>query len=131
MLFLNTVLITHQVIRFKISSLFTEEKQQLWPQPPFFFPELTLLTIHPFSPTSEMSHISPTVSFQLHFFSFHYFTPLQYIYFSPPFLDFCNLTLPQSGSHASNHLSPLQVFTRAGHFVPELLLKTPTSAAPQ
>lgn len=37
MLFLNTVLITHQVIRFKISSLFTEEKQQLWPQPPFFF----------------------------------------------------------------------------------------------
>lgn len=99
MLFLNTVLITHQVIRFKISSLFTEEKQQLWPQPPFFFSELTLLTIHPFSPTSEMSHISPTVSFQLHFFCFHYFTPLQYIYFSPPFLDFCNLTLPQSGSH--------------------------------
>lgn len=63
------------------------------------------------------------LSFQLHFFCFHYFTPLQYIYFSAPFLDFCNLTLPQSGSHASNHLSPLQVFTRAGHFVPELLLK--------
>lgn len=127
MLFLNTVLITHQVIRFQNLQPLHRGKTTTLATASLFFPffELTLLTIHPFSPTSEMSHISPTVSFQLHF------TPLQYISFSPPFLDSCNLTLPQSGSHASNHLSPLQVFTRAGHFVPELLLKTPTSAAPQ
>jgi len=53
MLFLNTKYHTSSMIS---KSLFKEGKKTLWPQPLFFSSKLT---IHPFSPTSEMSHISP------------------------------------------------------------------------